>query len=58
MKRPYGFRAYYAADVKPPKKPGDLAIEVRWTTERDRDMEAELANNRNDIGRVEKFYDE
>lgn len=55
MDRPFGFRAYYADDVKPPKRPGELAIEVRWATEQDRDMEAALAENRPDIGRVVKF---
>lgn len=55
MFREYGFRAYYAHDVKLPKLSGDLAIDVRWTTESDRDMEASLAIRRPDIGLVEKY---
>lgn len=55
MKRPFVFRAYYGPDAKPPKIEGDLAIEVRWTTAHDRDMEADLAEARPDIGRVERF---
>lgn len=55
LTRPYGFRAYYADDVKPPKRPGDLAIEVRWADAAGRDMEADLAEARPDIGRVERF---
>jgi hypothetical protein len=54
-RRPYVLRAYYADDVKPPQIPGFLAIEVRWASEHDRDMKADLARKRNDIGKVETF---
>jgi hypothetical protein len=46
-------RAYYANDVAPPKKPGDLAIEVLWTDEAGARMEEAAAWSRGDIGRVE-----
>ncbi len=55
MMRPYGFRAYYKKDVAPPKESEGLAIEVMWTTKDSRDMEAELAEKRPDIGYVERF---
>lgn len=51
----YGFRAYYAHDVAPPKKPGDLAIDVRWHDAYGRDLEAGCAAARSDIGMVEKY---
>lgn len=49
----YVVREYYADDVKPPKQPGELAIETVHTTESSRDMEIEAARSRPDIGEVD-----
>lgn len=43
---------YYAQDVKPPKRPGDLAISVRCYSEGVRDMEIHTAWTRTDVGEV------
>lgn len=43
---------YYAEDVKPPKKPHELALKVWCGSEHVRDMEVEIFKNRSDIGDV------
>lgn len=45
-------RCYYADDVKPPKKPGELAIEVVCRSGSLKDMEVAAGESRTDIGRV------
>jgi hypothetical protein len=44
--------AYYADDVKPPKEPGALAIEVRCQSDSLKDLEVQVAEGREDIGWV------
>lgn len=46
---------YYAATVKPPKQPGELAVQVRCEGESTRDMELAAFRGREDIGRVTCF---
>lgn len=46
-------RCYYADDVKPPKKPGDLAIETVHKGDVSKDMEVAVAKARPDIGVVD-----
>ena len=48
-------RCYYANDVKPPKVPGDLAIETRHKTDASKEMEVRAGESRSDIGRVDAF---
>lgn len=48
-------RGYYADDVQPPKRPGELAIEVGCDNESVRDMELAVLEEREDIGRSEWF---
>jgi len=49
----YLVRGYYADDVKLPKKPGDLAIEIGCANEAARDLEIQVLERRSDIGTVE-----
>jgi hypothetical protein len=45
-------RCYYADDVKPPKRPGGLAIETVHRGDHSKDMEVAVAEARDDIGVV------
>jgi len=57
MKRPkYVFRAYYGPDAKLPKVEGELAIEVVYTNAWMAEEEAVIAEQRKDIGRVERSW--
>jgi len=49
----YFARGYYADDVKPPKRPGRLALAVELGTKWALDMEVSVFEARPDIGRVE-----
>lgn len=49
----YLVRGYYAADVAPPKVPGDLALEVGCANESARDLELAVFRRRPDIDQVE-----
>lgn len=44
---------YYKYDVKPPKEPGGLAIQVVLVDDVAKDLEVKVAEGRNDIGRIE-----
>ena len=44
---------YYADDVKPPKRPGELASETVHADEASRDLEVAVAKGRSDIGLVD-----
>ncbi len=44
---------YYADDVEPPKRPGELAIRTVHNSDHSKDMEVAAGNRRPDIGRVE-----
>lgn len=46
-------RGYYADDVKPPKKAGELAIEVGVDSRHALDMDILVLQERADIGEVE-----
>lgn len=46
-------RGYYADDVAPPKRPGDLAIEVGTTNRGQAEMDEAVLRGRPDIGEVE-----
>lgn len=43
---------YYNDTVKPPKKPGNLALEVGVNSEAARDLEVKIFEEREDIGRI------
>lgn len=45
-------RGYYADNVKPPKRPGDLALEVGLAGDSAKDLEVKIFEGREDIGRV------
>lgn len=49
---PYYVKSYYTEDVKPPKVPGELAIETKHKTEASRDLEIAGSESREDIGIV------
>lgn len=49
----YLVRGYYADDVRPPKVPGELAIEIGCGDELARDMELRVFEVRPDIGEVD-----
>jgi hypothetical protein len=44
---------YYADNVKPPKKPDELAIRTMHATDSSKDMEVAAGKSRSDIGRIE-----
>lgn len=46
-------RCYYAADVRPPKRPGELAIETVHATDSSKDMEVQAGRARADIGEID-----
>lgn len=46
-------RGYYADDVKPPKTPGNLALEVGHMSDWGKDLEVKIFEEREDIGRVQ-----
>lgn len=48
-------RFYYGAGVKPPKVPGELAIETIHMGTSSRDLEISVGKGREDIGRIEVF---
>ena len=45
-------RGYYADDVKPPKKPGDLAIEIGGMSREALSMDVAALERREDIGEI------
>lgn len=49
---PYFVKVYYGEKAKPPKVPGELAIETKHATEASRDFEIEAAHSREDVGEV------
>jgi hypothetical protein len=49
----YLVQGYYNDTVKPPRKPGALALEVGVMGESARDQEVSVFESREDIGRVE-----
>jgi hypothetical protein len=53
MTRDWKLRFYYASNVKPPKRPGELAIVTEHTGTSSRDMEIEVGKKRRDIGAIE-----
>jgi hypothetical protein len=50
---PWVVRGYYAADVKPPKTPDGLAIEVRGLSKEVLAMDLDILQKRDDIGRID-----
>lgn len=50
---PFYCAAYYADDVKRPKRPGELAIETKHRNEASLIAEVQAARSRKDIGRVD-----
>lgn len=44
---------YYADDVRPPKKPGELAQETIHRDDHTKDVEVHVAKSRIDIGKIE-----
>ena len=53
MIRDWRLRFYYAVNVQPPKRPGDLALITEHTGTTSRDMEIEVGKSRQDIGAIE-----
>jgi hypothetical protein len=49
---PWLVRGYYADNVKPPKRPGDLAIEIGGLTRQALDMDLAVLRRRPDIGEI------
>lgn len=45
-------RFYYNDTVKPPKRPGDLAIETVHASDSSKDIEVTVGERRRDIGKI------
>jgi hypothetical protein len=46
-------RGYYNDSVEPPKKPGELALEVVLMDDHSKDMEVRAFKSRKDIGHID-----
>lgn len=52
MKWKWLISLYYNDTVRPPKVPGELAIQVKLTNDASKDMEVSAAKSRTDIGEI------